>query len=340
MQGKKVGVTVTEHLLRQQRLTPQATGAFTLLFNELVVAAKLINRELNKAGLNDIYGFTGDINVYGEQVQKLDDYAHRVLVRRLSQSEQLCAMASEEDADIIEIPSTVPHGPYILLMDPLDGSSNIDVNVSVGTIFSIRRRLHEGGPVTLEEVLRKGTEQVAAGYFIYGSSTMLVYTTGQGVHGFTLHPALGEFFLSHENIRMPKRGKIFSINEGNYNYWDEGVRRYVDYLKTPDVSKGRPYTSRYIGSLVSDFHRNLLKGGIFMYPADRKDPKKPSGKLRLMFEAAPMAMVAEQAGGAATDGVRRILDIEPQTLHDRVPLFVGSQEDVDEAGRFLRGEAP
>lgn len=340
MQGKKLGITVTEHLLRQQRLTPQATGAFTLLFNELVVAAKLINRELNKAGLNDIYGFTGDTNVYGEQVQKLDDYAHRVLVRRLSQSEQLCAIASEEDADIIEIPSAIPQGPYILLMDPLDGSSNIDVNVSVGTIFSIRRRLRDGGPVTLDEVLRKGTEQVAAGYFIYGSSTMLVYTTGQGVHGFTLHPALGEFFLSHENIRIPKRGKILSVNEGNYNYWDEGVRRYLDYLKTPDVSKGRPYTARYIGSLVSDFHRNLLKGGIFMYPADRKDPKKPSGKLRLMFEAAPMAMVAEQAGGAATDGVRRILDIEPETLHDRVPLFVGSQEDVDEAGRFLRGEAP
>ncbi len=338
MQGKKVGVTVTEHLLRQQRLTPQATGAFTLLFNELVVAAKLINRELNKAGLNDIYGFTGETNVYGEQVQKLDDFAHRVLVRRLSQSEQLCAIASEEDADIIEIPSTVPRGPYILLMDPLDGSSNIDVNVSVGTIFSIRRRIREAGPVTLDEVLRKGSEQVAAGYFIYGSSTMLVYTTGQGVHGFTLHPALGEFFLSHENIRIPSRGKILSVNEGNYNYWDEGVRRYVDYLKTPDVEKGRPYTARYIGSLVSDFHRNLLKGGIFMYPADRKDPKKPSGKLRLMFEAAPMAMVAEQAGGAATDGVRRILDIEPETLHDRVPLFVGSQDDVEEAGRFLRGE--
>ena len=339
MQGKKVGVTVTEHLLRQQRLTPQATGAFTLLFNELVVAAKLINRELNKAGLNDIYGFTGETNVYGEQVQKLDDFAHRVLVRRLSQSEQLCAIASEEDADIIEIPSNVPRGPYILLMDPLDGSSNIDVNVSVGTIFSIRRRIRDAGPVTLDEVLRKGSEQVAAGYFIYGSSTMLVYTTGQGVHGFTLHPALGEFFLSHENIRIPSRGKILSVNEGNYNYWDEGVRRYVDYLKTPDVEKGRPYTARYIGSLVSDFHRNLLKGGIFMYPADRKDPKKPSGKLRLMFEAAPMAMVAEQAGGAATDGQRRILDIEPETLHDRVPLFVGSRDDVDEAGRFLRGEA-
>jgi len=339
MQGKKVGVTVTEHLLRQQRLTPQATGAFTLLFNELVVAAKLINRELNKAGLNDIYGSTGEINVYGEQVQKLDDFAHRVLVRRLSQSEQLCAIASEEDADIIEIPSNVPRGPYILLMDPLDGSSNIDVNVSVGTIFSIRRRIRDTGPVTLDEVLRKGSEQVAAGYFIYGSSTMLVYTTGQGVHGFTLHPALGEFFLSHENIRIPSRGKILSVNEGNYNYWDEGVRRYVDYLKTPDVETGRPYTARYIGSLVSDFHRNLLKGGIFMYPADRKDPKKPSGKLRLMFEAAPMAMVVEQAGGAATDGQRRILDIEPETLHDRVPLFVGSRDDVDEAGRFLRGEA-
>ncbi len=339
MQAKSVGITVTEHLLRQQRENPKATGAFTLLFNELIVAAKLVHRELNKAGLNDIYGYTGEINVYGEKVQKLDEYAHRTLIRRLTQAGQLCAIASEEDADIIEIPSEVPRGPYILLMDPLDGSSNIDVNVSVGTIFSIYRRKKETGPVTMDEVLRKGSEQVAAGYFIYGSSTMLVYTTGHGVHGFTLHPAIGEFFLSHENIQIPRRGKIFSVNEGNYKYWDEGVRRYVDHLKTPDLEAGRPYTARYIGSLVSDFHRNLLKGGIFMYPADKKDPKKPHGKLRLMFEAAPMAFVVEQAGGAATDGRRRILDIEPETLHDRVPLFVGSKEDVEEAGRFISGEA-
>jgi len=339
MPSKTVGITVTEHLLRQQRENPRATGAFTLLFNELVVAAKLIHRELNKAGLNDIYGFTGDTNVYGEKVQKLDDYAHRTLIRRLTQAGQLCAIASEEDADVIEIPAEVPRGPYILLMDPLDGSSNIDVNVSVGTIFSIYRRKKEDGPVTLDEVLRRGSEQVAAGYFIYGSSTMLVYTTGRGVHGFTLHPAIGEFFLSHENIAMPARGRIFSVNEGNYCYWDEGVRRYVDHLKSPDVHQGRPYTARYIGSLVSDFHRNLLKGGIFMYPADTKDPKKPHGKLRLLFEAAPMAFVAEQAGGAATDGTRRILDLEPETLHDRVPLFVGSKEDVEEARRFVAGEA-
>lgn len=337
---RSLGITVTEHLLRQQKETPAATGAFTLLFNELNVAAKLINREINQAGLNDICGYTGEENVYGEKVQKLDDYSHHTLVRRLIQAGQLCAIASEEDADLIEIPSGYAMGSYILLMDPLDGSSNIDVNVSVGTIFSIRRRIKAGGPVTLDEVLRKGSEQVAAGYFIYGSSTMLVYTTGDGVHGFTLHPSIGEFLLSHENIQIPEVGRIYSVNEGYYCYWDEPVRRYVDYLKTPDAAGNRPYTSRYIGSLVSDVHRNLLKGGIFMYPADRRDPKKPYGKLRLLFEAAPMAFVVEAAGGAASDGTRRILDIEPETLHDRIPLYIGSKENVAEAEKFLRREMP
>lgn len=338
MKAPGFGMTVTEHLLREQRQNPAATGAFTLLLNELVMAAKLISREINKAGLVDIYGYTGGENVYGEQVRKLDEYSHKILIRRMVNTGQLCAMASEEDADLITIPSQYPVGEYMFLMDPLDGSSNIDVNTSVGTIFSIHRRSNGPGPVTLDEVLKKGTEQVAAGYVIYGSSTMLVYTTGQGVNGFTLHPSLGEFLLSHEDIRIPARGKIYSVNEGNYQYWDEPVRRYVDHLKTPDPASGRPYTSRYIGTLVSDFHRNLMKGGIFMYPADRKDAKKPHGKLRLLFEAAPMAYVIEKAGGAASDGRRRILDIEPESLHDRVPLYIGSPEDVAEVERFLRDE--
>lgn len=337
MKTQMFGMTVTEHLLREQHENPAATGAFTLLLNELNMAAKLISREINKAGLVDIYGYTGDQNVYGEQVQKLDEYAHKTLIRRMVHTGQLCAIASEEDADLIKIPSEYPVGDYMFLMDPLDGSSNIDVNSSVGTIFSIHRRFNGPGPVTLDEVLKKGSEQVAAGYVIYGSSTMLVYTTGSGVNGFTLYPSIGEFLLSHDNIKIPAKGKIFSVNEGNYQYWEEPVRRYVDHLKTPDPAQGRPYTSRYIGTLVSDFHRNLMKGGIFMYPADSKDSKMPHGKLRLLFEAAPMAYVIEQAGGAASDGTQRISDIQPESLHDRVPLFIGSPEDVAEAEGFLRG---
>jgi len=339
MSDRGLGITVTEHLLREQRETPYATGTFTQLLNELIVAAKIINREVNKAGLVDIYGYTGTENIYGEQVQKLDEFANSTIIRRVMHTGHICAVASEEDADLVEVPDERLRGPYIVLIDPLDGSSNIDVNASIGTIFSIRRRIKESGPVTLDEVLRKGSEQVAAGYFIYGSSTMLVYTTGKGVNGFTLNPALGEFLLSHRDITIPKKGRIYSVNEGNWVYWDEPVKRYVEYLKTPDPENGRPYSSRYIGTLVSDFHRNLLKGGIFMYPADKKDPKKPRGKLRLLFEAAPLAFLIEQAGGAASDGQRRILDIEPETLHDRVPLFIGSPDDVAEVERFLAGEA-
>ena len=332
------GMTIVEHLLMKQQQIPFATGAFSRLMSELVVAAKLISREVNKAGLVDIYGFTGEINVYGEQVQKLDEYAHKTIIRRLRHTGVLCAIISEESADIMEIPEPFSRGPYILVMDPLDGSSNIDVNISIGTIFSVYRRKEEGGPVKLEEVLQRGAKQVAAGYFIYGSSTMMVYTTGQGVHGFTLYPSIGEFLLSHENIKIPKRGKIYSVNEGNYNYWDENVRRYVDYLKQPDVADGRPYTSRYVGSLVSDFHRNLLKGGIFMYPADSKDPKKPHGKLRLLCEASPLAFVVQQAGGYASNGKKPILDIKPNSIHERVPLYIGSIEDVKMAEKYLRGE--
>jgi fructose-1,6-bisphosphatase I len=322
-------ITVIEHLLLHQKESPMATGRFTRLLNELILAAKIISREVNKAGLVDILGFTGTINVQGEEVLKLDEFANRVLIHRLERAGVLCAMASEENADLIEIPSAFPLGDYILIFDPLDGSSNIDSNVSIGTIFSIyRRQSPEGEKVTLDEVLQKGAHQVAAGYFVYGSSTMMVYTTGRGVHGFTLDPSVGEFLLSHPDIKIPENGKFYSVNESYWPYWDEPTRRLISYFKSPKNKRGQPYNLRYIGSLVADFHRNLLAGGIFMYPADSRDPQKRSGKLRLMCEVAPLAMVVEEAGGMATDGKMRILDIEPHELHQRVPLFIGSKNDV------------
>jgi fructose-1,6-bisphosphatase I len=246
-------------------------------------------------------------------------------------------MASEEYSDIIYIPDRFPKGNYVLIFDPLDGSSNIDVNVSIGTIFSVYRRVTSPpSDPTLEDLLQKGSQQVAAGYFIYGSSTMMVYSSGDGVHGFTLFPSIGEFLLSHENIKIPSRGKIFSVNEGYYNYWTEEVRAIVEHFRTPHKETKRPYTGRYIGSLVADFHRNLLKGGIFMYPADKKDPKKPTGKLRLMCECNPLAFVVQQAGGYASTGLQNILDVDPNELHQRVPLYIGSKEDVLVAENYLK----
>jgi len=343
MKTQGVGITITEHILRQERQNPRATGAFTTLINELIVAAKVISREVNKAGLVDILGATGRINVQGERVQKLDIFANQIIIQRMQHVGQLCCMGSEEDPDLIEIPPEYPKGDYIIVFDPLDGSSNIDVNVSIGTIFGIYKR-ERGSPtsdILLSEVLQPGIKQVAAGYFIYGSSTMMVYTTGKGtgVHGFTLFPSVGEFLLSHENIRIPEKGKIYSVNESNYEYWDNRTRALVDYFKTPDRKTGRPYTSRYVGSLVADFHRNLLKGGIFMYPADKKDPRKPSGKLRLMVEANPLAMVVKEAGGYASDGHGPILEIDPGELHQRVPLYIGSKKDVELAESFISGSA-
>ena len=333
-----VGITVTEHLLIHQGENPEATGQFTRLLSELIFSAKIISREVNKAGLVNILGLTGEVNVQGEQVRKLDDFANRVLIHRMQRAGVVCAMASEENADIIEVPDNMPRGNYILIFDPLDGSSNIDANVSIGTIFSIYRKREPGGYVSMEDFLRRGAEQVAAGYFLYGSSTMLVYTTGQGVHGFTLDPSVGEFLLSHPNITIPEEGKVYSVNEAYTAYWDERTRRTVEYFKSPENRRGKPYSLRYIGSLVADFHRNLLYGGIFMYPADRKDPAKPRGKLRLLCEAAPLAFVVEQAGGAATDGKERILDLKAQHLHERVPLFIGSRRDVETATRLMQGE--
>ncbi|HUU80567.1 MAG TPA: class 1 fructose-bisphosphatase [Acidobacteriota bacterium] len=342
MQRQGVGITITQHILTQQRENPEATGGFTTLLNELIVAAKVISREVNQAGLVDILGPTGKINIQDEQVQKLDIFANRVIIERMQHIGELWCMGSEEDPDLIDIPPHYPKGDYILLFDPLDGSSNIDVNVSIGTIFGIYKRKDggSGSELLLGEALQPGFNQVAAGYFIYGSSTIMVYTTGKGtgVHGFTLFPSVGEFLLSHQNIKIPEKGKIYSINEGNYLHWDEKTRALVDYFKAKDQETGRPYTSRYVGSLVADFHRNLLKGGIFMYPADNKDPRKPSGKLRLMIEANPLAMVIKEAGGYASDGHRPILEIEPKDLHQRTPLYIGSKKDVETADTFISGQ--
>lgn len=334
MSGKQV--TVTEHLLLHQKLSPAATGSFTSLLYDLILSAKLITRNVNSAGLLDVLGRTGEVNVQGEQVQRMDLYANNVLIHRMERSGVLCAMASEENADLINIPNHFQHGEYILIFDPLDGSSNIDVNINVGTIFSIYRRLSPSSePVTMTDVLQKGMRQVAAGYFLYGPSTMLVYTTGQGVHGFTLDPTVGEFLLSHPDMQMPASTPIYSVNEGNTQYWDDKVLACVNSFKGKDNPNKCACSARYVGSLVADFHRTLLYGGIFMYPADNKSAHMPNGKLRLMCEAAPLAFVAEQAGGKASDGKQRILDIQPVELHQRVPLFIGSAQQVDHVVEVL-----
>ncbi len=317
------GTTLTKCLLEEQRRHPKSTGNFTSLFSDLVVAAKLVSREVNKAGLINVLGATGERNTHGEEVQKLDELANTTILRAMEPGGHLAGMASEEMEDVYRIDPKYPRGCYLLVFDPLDGSSNIDVNISVGTIFSILR-CDPGKDVTTEDFLRPGVEQVCAGYILYGSSTMFVYTTGHGVHGFTLDPSVGEFLLSHENIRIPERGKIYSINEGNSERWFPGTRAYLEKVKSDE----RGFTARYVGSLVSDFHRNLLKGGIFLYPPDRKSPK---GKLRLMYEANPLAFIVEQAGGSASTGEQRILDIMPEGLHQRVPLIIGSRLDVEDA---------
>ena len=328
-------VTVTEHLLLDQKRSPAATGTFTSLLNELILAAKLINRNVNKAGLLGVLGGTGEINVQGEAVQKMDEYANRTMIHRMERSGTLCALASEENADFIPIPPKFIRGDYILVFDPLDGSSNMDVNINVGTIFSIlRRKSPSEQEAVYDDILQPGYAQIGAGYFLYGPSTIFVYTTGQGVHGFTLDPTVGEFLLSHPDMRMPERGKYYSVNEGNTEYWDEPTKKAVNYFKSKNNITKTPYSARYVGSLVADFHRTLLTGGLYMYPIDYKQPDKPKGKLRLLCEASPLAFVAEQAGGAASDGKRRILDIVPETLHQRVPLFIGSKLDVESAIGF------
>jgi len=329
-------ITIERHIIEQQKRYPSATGEFSQLLADVTFAAKLVRREVIRAGLVDILGAHGSMNVQGEEVRKLDVFANEKFIQAIGHHGRFAVMGSEENEGIVTPPEGKASGKYVLLFDPLDGSSNIDANVSVGTIFSIYKRVSDpsSGPGTIQDCLQKGSQQVAAGYVIYGSSVMLVYTTGQGVHGFTLDPTIGEFLLSHENITTPKRGKIYSINEGYYRYFFDGVKKYIKYLQQEDKATHRPYSARYIGSLVADFHRNLLYGGIFIYPRTKK---APNGKLRLLYEANPLAFICEQAGGRATDGYRRILDIEPEELHQRTPLFIGSEEDVKIAEEFEQG---
>ena len=328
--------TLEQFIIEQQESLPQSTGAFSRLLRDLSVAAKIVNRDMRRAGLLDIFGATGEVNVQGEVQQKMDALAHTEFVRALRRGGECCLIGSEEHAEAIPLEGDRPGeaGRYIVLLDPLDGSSNIDVNVSVGTIFSVYR-LPEGAEPTLEAALQPGSEQCAAGYVVYGSSTILVYTTGQGVNGFTLDPSIGEFILSHPDIRTPETGTMYSINEGNYNSFEDGLKRWIKWCQQEDRASRRPYTTRYIGSFVSDFHRNLIKGGIYIYPASSRSPE---GKLRLMYEANPMAFIVEQAGGAASDGRQRIMTKQPRALHQRTPLYIGSRAMVEQVERFLAGE--
>jgi fructose-1,6-bisphosphatase I len=326
--------TLGEFIIENQASFKYTSGELSRLINSIRLAAKVVNHEVNKAGLVDIIGAAGDTNIQGEDQQKLDVYANEKFIQTLKNRNIVCGIASEEEDDFISINSQDENhqNKYIVLIDPLDGSSNIDVNVSVGTIFSIYRRVSPvGTPVTLEDFLQKGNQQVAAGYIVYGTSTMLVYTTGDGVNGFTLNPAIGTFYLSHPKMEFPANGHIYSVNEGNYIHFPQGVKDYIKYCQKEEGD--RPYTSRYIGSLVSDFHRNMIKGGIYLYP---KSSKSSNGKLRLLYECNPMAFLAEQAKGKASDGFNRIMDIEPTELHQRVPFICGSKNMVEKAEEFMR----
>ena len=324
-------MTLNEFIIERQAEFPYAKGELSRLLSHIGIAAKIVNREVNKAGLVDILGELGTENIQGESQKKLDVFADEQFISALKVSGECCGIATEENDEIIKFDTDLAKdGKYIVTIDPLDGSSNIDVNASIGTIFAIYRRLSTiGHEASMEDFLQEGARQVAAGYVIYGSSTMLVYTTGRGVNGFTLDPSIGEFCLSHSNIKTPQTGTIYSINEGNYFKFPQGVKRYIKYCQESDKPTNRPYTSRYIGSLVADFHRNLLKGGIFLYPSTGSHP---NGKLRLLYECNPIAFIAEQAGGKASDGLgNRILDLKPESLHQRVPIYVGSRQMVDRA---------
>ena len=333
--AQKRFMTLPRHIMEGEKEHPEATGELSTILLQLGLAAKLISLEVNKAGLAEILGFTGDENVHGEKVKKLDIYAHEMLIKAMDHGGHFCVMASEEEEDIIHLPPYQKIGKYVLLFDPLDGSSNIDANISIGTIFSIYKRISSGnGPGTREDCLQPGYKQVVAGYVVYGSSTMLVYTAGHGhgVHGFTLDPAFGEFLLSHDNIKIPKQGRIYSLNEGNYFSWPQGLKNYIKYLQA-NLFDGKPYQARYVGSMVADIHRTLLYGGIFIYPGDKRNLK---GKLRLMYECNPMAFIMEEAGGRATDGHKRILELQPEALHERTPIYIGSEEDVLLVEKYLR----
>jgi fructose-1,6-bisphosphatase I len=329
----KSNQTLGEFIIENQKDFQYSSGELSRIFNSIRLAAKVVSYKVNKAGLVDIIGAVGEKNIQGEDQQKLDVYANEIFIQTLINREIVCGIASEENDDFITVQgSDDSHSnKYVVLMDPLDGSSNIDVNVSVGTIFSVYRRISPiGTPVTLEDFLQPGIKQVAAGYVIYGTSTMLVYTTGNGVNGFTLNPAIGTFYLSHPNMRFPVDGNIYSVNEGNYIHFPQGVKDYIKYCQLEE--ENRPYSSRYIGSLASDIHRNMIKGGIYFYPTSSKAPK---GKLRLLYECNPMAFIAEQAGGKASDGFNRIMEIIPTDLHERAPFFCGSLNMVDKLEEFM-----
>ncbi|MCB9014991.1 MAG: class 1 fructose-bisphosphatase [Lentimicrobiaceae bacterium] len=326
--------TLVEFISEKQADFTYATGEFTRLLNDIGIAAKIVNREINKAGLADINGYFGKQNVQGEDQKKLDVFANNHFIEAMRHGGMVCAIASEENEGLFVYENAFSQkGKYVVAMDPLDGSSNIEVNVPIGTIFSIYRRLSPTGPGTIADLLQPGNKQIAAGYIIYGSSTMLVYTTGHGVNGFTLDPSVGLFFLSHPEMKIPEDGAIYSINEANYLHFHEGVKKYIKYCQEDDPSTNRPYSTRYIGSLVADFHRNMIRGGIYIYPGTLKNPY---GKLRLLYECNPIAFLAEQAGGIASDGFNRILDIQPKELHERVPFFVGSKNMVAKAEELMR----
>jgi fructose-1,6-bisphosphatase I len=330
----RVGITLETFILEGMMGHPAATGAFTSLLNQLSLGAKLITSKVRRAGLANILGYTGERNVQGEEVQKLDEIANETLINAFGRRGHCAAIASEEMEDI-KVLSNDPRARYVVVFDPLDGSSNIDVNISIGTIFGILRRPDTHQPVSEKDFLLPGKELLAAGYVLYGSSTMVVMSTGakNGVHGFTYDPTVGEFFLSHENIKIPDKGKTYSINEGNFALWTEPVKRWASWIKESDKATGRPYGARYVGSMVADAHRTLLKGGVFAYPSDKKSP---GGKLRLLYEANPFAFVFEAAGGKASTGSERILDILPTQLHQRVPLVIGSARDVEDFERFMK----
>jgi len=329
-------LTLSRFIARNQAGHPGATGEFSSLLSQIGLVGKIIAHDLRRAGLTNILGTTGETNVQGETVKKLDEIANDTFLRAFQGNGLVCALGSEEMAQMVSLSENWPQGKYMLLFDPLDGSSNTDCNMPLGSVFSVLKHTRTDGPPTESDLLKKGTEQVAAGYLLFGSSTMLVYTTGHGVHGFTLDPGIGEYVLSHKRVRIPERGKVYAANEGNRHKWTAGVQKYIELLKTPDKAAGRPYSGRYSGCLVADVHRILLDGGVYLYP---DEVAKPEGKLRLLYEANPLALVVEQAGGRASTGAMRILDIEPKELHQRVPVIIGSRVDVETAEACIQGRA-
>jgi len=332
-------ITIHSYILEEEELHPEATGEFTSLMHDLTIAMRMIAWEVRRAGLNDILGLTDNTNIHGEQVRKLDEYANTIIRRAMDHGGHLCAMASEESDGMIKIPKKYKKGKYVLVYDPLDGSSNIDVNITIGTIFSIYKRIdedsHRAG--SLKDILQPGMNQVAAGYFLFGSSTSLVYTSGHGTHVFTYDPSIGEFIMTFENLRIPDRGGLFSTNMGNYYKWNDRVREYIEYLQRPSEDKARPYELRYIATSVADIHRTIHYGGIYLYP---ENSSAPTGKIRLVYEANPLSFIIEQCGGKGTTGYERILDVVPQAIHQKIPFIVGSKKDVEDYEMFLKGVHP